>query len=99
MSLVEASLDGFAFRRQPAITRPRAPKSRSMPATNPHRPYADSGALGGRFPLDTEAGDGNRTRTKSLEGSCATVTPRPRPLALILTSNDRRHATGQGASS
>src|SRR3954470_5219556 len=24
------------------------------------------------------AADGNRTRTKSLEGSCATVTPRPR---------------------
>src|SRR4051794_11653102 len=26
----------------------------------------------------TEAGDGDRTRTKSLEGSCAAITPRPR---------------------
>ena len=26
----------------------------------------------------SEAGDGDRTRTKSLEGSCAAITPRPR---------------------
>jgi hypothetical protein len=28
--------------------------------------------------LPSEAGDGDRTRTKSLEGSCAAITPRPR---------------------
>ena len=30
------------------------------------------------FALSAEAGDGDRTRTKSLEGSCAAITPRPR---------------------
>ena len=30
------------------------------------------------FALSVEAGDGDRTRTKSLEGSCAAITPRPR---------------------
>jgi hypothetical protein len=32
----------------------------------------------GEFGSTTEAGDGDRTRTKSLEGSCAAITPRPR---------------------
>jgi hypothetical protein len=42
-----------------------------LPARLPPSP-AESGRL--------EAGDGNRTRTKSLEGSCAAVTPRPRAI-------------------
>src|SRR5215204_970927 len=37
------------------------------------------------FGFKTEAGDGDRTRTKSLEGSCAAITPRPR---MILRSQD-----------
>ena len=35
------------------------------------------------FALRAEAGEGNRTLTKSLEGSCATTTPRPRDGSMI----------------
>ena len=49
-------------------------------ATAVARPVAE--VIVGEFPCGTpapkRAGDGNRTRTKSLEGSCAAITPRPR---------------------
>jgi hypothetical protein len=47
------------------------------------RPVASASYRGGGPRLEDEAGDGNRTRTKSLEGSCATVTPRPRVTPMI----------------
>jgi hypothetical protein len=34
--------------------------------------------IGSDSALRFKAGDGDRTRTKSLEGSCAAITPRPR---------------------
>ena len=37
--------------------------------------------------LQAEAGEGNRTLTKSLEGSCATTTPRPRGAPMISPSS------------
>ena len=49
-------------------------------ATGAQLSFEDALDLGIRWSvaLEPKAGDGDRTRTKSLEGSCAAITPRPR---------------------
>ena len=64
--------------------------SRDVAATVPFGAH-DARAKSTKAALQLEAGDGDRTRTKSLEGSCAAITPRPR---VPSGSHDPSHRLG-----
>ena len=61
--------------------RPLGPGLRRAPARLPHPLEVPVRTVTAEDRL--EAGGGNRTHTKSLEGSCATTTPRPRGTSMI----------------